>query len=424
MSEQIELTLENLEEWYMEKMEDRFFKEHAMLEKILSKASQDVARARISIEGWITKDRLKQKNEAGEKIQPKVIKMIQRFAQTILKVIDDIKVPTIHNKITYKNCKDFTSQVNSLYTKYNQLGRKTIPRFMAFYELEVKEIQLNLDSLGKYTKKVNKVLRKKMKGAKEAEELINNVPKINNQIEHLGEIRHKLDEMKEKDENLKKELKDTEDEYHTLMQDPQLNKYDTLGTENIKLKSDLRNELYFSKAIKKMVALMKKDVKMKNLSLFDLEPYKKNIVSEIINEGAKLPKLQKVLIKIRIILEDQNNPLQLNADKIERIVQNINFIVSENGLESQIQHVIDNEGERNLLQKELAKKGLDSKVNNLKDKIATKTLDLEHFSNDIKNKQKEYDNSLQKIAEARRTFEKQIKKETGEEVKVKIKISF
>ena len=161
---------------------------------------------------------------------------------------------------------------------------------------------------------------------------------------------------------------------------------------------------------------------MRDIREDDVKQYLKSSVSIILDEGPKIPRLRTILIKLRLMLEDPADPLKLKAELRNRIIVNINHIVSENSLEPLITEILAIREKKNLQQQVLVKKGLESQRKELKEKIAQLTIDHEHFSNDLARRKREFQDLLTKVSEERNELQTRVTEETGEEIKLKIVI--
>jgi len=103
-----------------------------------------------------------------------------------------------------------------------------------------------------------------------------------------------------------------------------------------------------------------------------------------------------------------------------KIIVNINQIVSENKLESIINENLEIQVRKEEIREILQKKGIEQKRTDLKNKISTLTLDVEHFSNDLKHRKREYKDLLSKVSSDRDDLQKKIEEQIDEEVKIKI----
>ena len=414
-----EIPLDELEEWYLKSLQTRFKKQHKLLTKLYSNAEREIAEARTSLRTWTQRTAAKEE----EPLDPKNQKIMERFIQSVIESLESIEIPTVHVDITYENSQNFVDGIKKVYGIYNNQGRKSIPRFGKAYKIEIKEIDLHLRKLGNLSAKVNKFLLKNYQDGKSAEGLLKKIPLLNNNIERLGTTKSKIENLEQERENMKKNLKEMEEKLFDLSQDPDLQNLERIEDIEQKKSTILSDSLKFKKAFKKLLkGLEKGTIRARELRSDQIKAYIKSPVSNIINDGPKIPQLRQILIKTRLMLEDAQDPLKMKTDLRNRIIQNINQIVSENSLESIIQEIIQIRDEKYECKKLLEKKGIEQKRNELKDKIATLTVDFEHFNNDLNRRKREFKELLEKVGNDRNELQKLVCDETFEEIKIKVMI--
>lgn len=412
-----EVNLADLESWYLKQLQERFKREHKIIGKIYAKIADEVGQAKNALKAWRN---FKPKDES-EKMDEKSLKIMERFIDSVLNSIDELEIPTIHTDISYDSCQKFNEGVKKVYMTYNSQGKKTMRRFYKQFKLEIKEIDLHLRKIGNFNQKINKFILKNYQDGKEAEQLVKKIPLLNNNIERLATTKNKLDELESTFKEMQENLKDLEDKLEKLNEDPDLQQFQKIEHDLELLKREFREKLKFAKAFKKMKKYLEKGtITLRDISESDLKPYLKDPVAEIINEGPKIPHLRQLLIKTRIMLEDEKDYLQLKTDLKNRIIENINEIVSNNALEDDIQKILEISEQKEEIRKKMKSKGLESQREELKGKIATATLDLEHFENDVSRYRRDYSELLNKVKSDREELQQAIKTETDQEIKIKI----
>ena len=419
-----EVSLDELEKWYMKSLKGRFKREHKVLSKFYALSEKEVAQAKHAVKSWQKIDLKKRDLPAEEMLDEKGEKIMERFLNTIMDAINEVKIPTVHAEITYETSQKFCDDIKKLFMTYNSAGKKSIPRFMKQFTLEIKEVDLHLRKAGDLANKVGNFLRKNYSEGKLAEAVLKRIPRLNHDIERLGQIKGKISQMDDTFSNLETNLKNAEDGLYDLSQDPDLQAYEKIDTLIQQKSRRLGESLKFKKAFKKLKkALEKGTIYARGVREEDLKPYLKDPIRKMTEEGPKIPALREILIKVRLILEDEKDPLKLKADLRRRIIENINNIVSKNKLEDKIKGLMDIYKEREDVRKILESKGLESKRKEFKDKIMSLTLEVEHFGNDLNRRKREFRELLEKVGQDRDALQKEIENETGEAVKLKVSIS-
>ncbi len=413
----VEVNLDELEKWYLEQLGGRFKREHKVLSKFFSKSAEELAQAKNALKAWLNTKPEKE----DEKLDDKTKKIMERFIDSVLDSLDEVVIPTIHTTISYENCHKFNEGIKKVFTTYNVHGKKVMRRFWKQYKLEIKEIDLHLRKLGDFSQKVTKFQLKNYQEGKEAELLLKKIPLLENNIERLGNTKSKLDEMEETFAGMEDRRIQMEQELENISEDPDLKEFQDMERRLDIRKRDFRETLKFKKAFKKMKKYLEKGtIALRDISESDLKPYLKDSVGTILAEGPKIPRLRRILIKTRIMLEDERDYLQLKSELKVRVIENINEIVSNNALEPKIKKILDLENEKAEIRKKLQKKGLESLRNELKEKIAIATIDSEHFENDVERYRRDFKELLNKVKEDRQDLQKGIKEETDQEIKIKI----
>ncbi len=414
-----EISLNELEEWYLKSLENRFKRQHKLLSKIFTTSEKEIAEARISLKTWTERS---SKNEE-EPLDPKNQKIMERFIDNVVNALEEIKIPSIHVNISYENSITYTEGIKKVYLIYNEQGRKSLPRFGKAYRLEIKEIDMHLRNLGNMSAKVNKFLLKNYKEGKLAEQLLKKIPLLSNNIERLGNYKTKIDAANNTQKEMKDNMKNMEEKLYELSQDPEIQEYEKIERIEDKISTQLSDSLKFKKAFKKMIkAIEKKTINARDIRPERMKAYIKNPISTIIKEGPKIHQLRQILIKTRMLLEDEKEPLKMKADLRNRIITNINQIVSNNSLEPTILELIKIKEQKEEVKKKIDKKGIATQRAELKDKIATSTVELEHFENDLNRRNREFKDLLEKVKNDRIELKNSVLEETGEDIKIKVVI--
>ena len=413
-----EISLDEIENWYLDQLKIRFKREHKVLGKFFTLSEKELGQAKNSIKSWKDRDFQSEENKLDDKTQ----KILERFVDSVVENLDEIRIPSIHIKdISYENSQKYCDSIKKLYSVYNSQGRKAIPRFGKQFKIEIKEVDLHLRKIGDLTQKIGKFLRKNYQDGKIAENEIKNIPQLTHNIERLGSIKGKLDGMDDELKEMQNNLATYEKDLLKLSEDADLQMFEKIEHEETIKSNELRDYLKFKKAFKKLKkSLEKGTINARGITDNDIRPYIKDPVRTILKEGPKLYRLRDILIKTRLILEDEKDPLKLKADLRNKIIVNINQIVSENKLEPLINENLEIQVRKEEIREKLKIKGIEQKRTDLKNKISTLTLDVEHFSNDLKHRKREYKDLLSKISSDRDDLQKKIEEQIGEEVKIKI----
>ncbi len=117
--------------------------------------------------------------------------------------------------------------------------------------------------------------------------------------------------------------------------------------------------------------------------------------------------LKDLLLKLRNMIEDEDDPLQLKGELKPKILANIHEIVNENLLEPYIADINELRTKKASLKQELVAKGLENQRNDLKEKIANLTIQNEHDQNDLNRRKREYRELIERVAADREDLPKE-----------------
>ncbi len=413
-----EISLEEIEDWYLNQLKIRFKREHKVLSKFFNMSEKELGQTKNSLKTWKNRDFQSEEYKLDSTSQ----KILERFVDSVVVNLDEIRIPSIHfENISYENSQKYCDSIKKLYSVYNSKGRKAIPKFGKQFKIEIKEVDLHLRKIGDLTQKIGKFLRKNYQDGKIAEGEIKNIPQLKHNIERLGSIKGKTDGMDNTLQEMQENLFVFENDLLKLSEDTDLQMFEKIEREETLKSNELRDFLKFKKAFKKLKkSLEKGTIYARGIKETDIRPYIKDPVRKILKEGPKINNLKEILIKTRLILEDEKDPLKLKADLRNKILVNINQIVSENKLEPLIKENLDIQARKEKIRKRLKEKGIEQKRTELKNRISQLTLDVEHYSNDLKHRKREYKELLSKISHDRDDLQKKIDEQIGEEVKIKI----
>ncbi len=394
-------------------MEDIFFKVKRKAQRMIEGIDEGLIDLRKSIERM-------EKSEAKYNLEQKAIKSLQYFTERIKKDINVIDIP---EEMTYENLSELLKATKKLFELINDISKKTIPKFQKDFQTEIKDLHYHTRKLGQKGGMLDKYLREKFKSVREAEHLLDRLPKLfalKNNIEHAksstNEIEKEKDDMAIQIESLEADLLKLED-------NELFKKQSELNNTLFNLKIDLNDSLKFKKALKKLrVELERGNIKLRNVSLNDIKEFLKDPIASLCRDSKDLRKLSNLLVQLRLSLE--SDELNLKTSKKETTIKHINQILSGNKLKENIERFKQTQEEMGNLEKKIREIGLSKKLTQLKEKISTTSLKKEHLENDFKKKTEDYLSYLKKLKEEREKFSKLVKDKTDEKVKIAITFTF
>jgi len=409
----IEISLEEFEVFYKEKLDSQFYKVKKAVKKQISDVRDNLVEIKVCTDHFI---------DAGKgKIDEKALKSLNFFSDRIKKEIDEVEIP--EEDISYDNMNSLLNSIKKLFTSINDIAKKSLPKFQKQVQPEIKELSYITRKLGTKQKSMDEFLRKKYTDLKDAEYLLKKLPKIfslRDNIEHaksdLDLFERDLDERQKEQENLIQELSLVEKNEMFREQDKQ---EDSLA----KLRMEINNKFGFKKALKKLkFELEKETIHIPNINIYFLRDFLKNPINTLVNESRDLPKFLSLLVQLRHVLEE--NKLNLKSEVKDKTIYQINAIFDEKTIQSDIDKIKEINNKINELKKQINQAGLAINREDIKNKIATNTIKIEHLENDLDRKNKDYLRYLAALKNEREEFQKSVKKVLNEEVKLTITFSF
>jgi len=409
----IEISLEEFEVFYKEKLDSQFYKVKKAVKKQISDIQDNLLEIKVCTDHFI--------EAGGGKIDAKALKSLNFFSDRIKKEIDDVGIPK--EDITYESMNSLLNSIKKLFTNINDIAKKSLPKFQKQVQPEIKELSYITRKLGTKQKAMDEFLRKKYTDLKEAEYLLKKLPKMFALRENIEHAKSDLDaferdlETRQKDqESLIQELTKVEKNELFREQDKQ--------EENLaKLRMQINNTFGFKKALKKLkFELEKETFHIPNINTFFLRDFLKNPINTLVNESRYLPKFSSLLVQLRHVLEE--NKLNLKTEVKDKTINQINAIFDEKTIQSDIDKIKELNNIINELKKQIEQAGLAINREDIKNKIATNTIKIEHLENALDRKNKDYIRYLSSLKNEREEFQKSVKKVLNEEVKLNITFSF
>ena len=312
----IEVSLEEFEEFYNERLNDQFFKIRRAIKKIIETIRSNLIEIKVCMDHFMNSiDHVDQKSQRS----------LQLFYDRIKVYVDDIQIPE-EDEINHDNLKELINSIKKLFTNINEIARKSLPKFQKEVQPQIKELNYVSRKLGKRQTLLEQFLRKKYSDVKNAEDLLKKLPKLftlRENIEHskadLDTFEKEFEERKGTSENLNKTLIELE-------KDELFRDLDKRKDDLFKLRMIIDNEVGFKKALKKLkFELEKETIHISNFDNNYLRDFLKNPIKLLANESKDLPKFSALLVHLRHILEE-GNKLNLKTDTKDKTIEQINTI--------------------------------------------------------------------------------------------------
>ena len=408
-----EVSIEDFEGFYKEKLDDLFSKIKRVVSKLISDVKEGLVEIKKCTDHFL--------ESGSEKVDEKAQRSLHFFSEKIKKEIDEIELP--EDEITYDNTLELLNSIKRLFNNINEIARKSLPKFKSEVQAEIKELNYFTRRLGKKQTTLEQFMRKKYTELKEAEYLLNKLPKLFALRENIESSKRDLDQFQRELEDRKKKEEELNEKLVKLEKNDLFKKLEEERDNLFKLKININDQLGFKKALKKMkFNLEKGDIHVSNVDLNYLRDFMKDSIRTLMNESSDLPVFSSLLVQLRHILED--NKLNLKTDTKEKTIDQINAIFNSKQIYDQIESVRQINANIIQFENEIKEAGLAAQLEDLKNEISANAAKLEHLESDLDRKNKDYMRHLSTLKEEREEFQSLISGVLNEEVKLTISFSF
>jgi len=401
----VEVSLENLENFYKERLNDQFFKIRRAIKKIIETIRTNLIDIKVCMDHFMNSiDHVDQKSQRS----------LQLFYDRIKVYVDDIQIPE-EDEINHDNLRELINSIKKLFTNINEIARKSLPKFQKEVQPQIKELNYISRKLGKRQTLLEQFLRKKYTEVKNAEDLLKKLPKLFTLRENIEHSKADLDIFEKEFEERKETLEELN---KTLIE------LDKKKDDLFKLRMTIDNEIGFKKALKKLKFETEKEtIHISNFDNNYLRDFLKNPIKLLATESKDLPKFSALLIQLRHILEEGNR-LNLKTDTKDKTIDQINTIFDDRVIYENIEKYREFKNEVKQVEEEINKAGLAAKLEEVKNQISVNTVKLEHIENDLNRKNKDYMRYLGSLKQDREDLQKLIQDVILEPVKINITFEF
>jgi hypothetical protein len=408
-----DVSIEEFEDFYKKKLDDLFIKIKRAVGKLISDVKEGLVEIKRCTDHFL---------ESGtEKVDEKAQRSLRFFSEKIKKEIDEIELP--EDEITYDNTLELLNSIKRLFNNINEIARKSLPKFKSEVQAEIKELNYFTRRLGKKQTTLEQFMRKKYTELKEAEYLLNKLPKLFSLRDNIESSKRDLDVFQRELAERKKKEEELNEKLVKLEKNDLFKKLEEERDKLFKLKIDINDKLGFKKALKKMkFNLEKGDIHVSNVDLNYLRDFMKDSIRTLMNESSDLTRFSSLLVQLRHILED--NKLNLKTDTKDKTIEQINTIFNNKQIYDQIESVRQIDESIIQIENEIKAAGLASQLEALKNEISANAAKLEHLESDLDRKNKDYMRHLSALKDEREEFQNSISEVLNEEVKVTISFSF
>lgn len=410
----VELSLEEFEEFYNERLNDQFFKIRRAIKKIIETIRLNLIEIKVCMDHFMNSiDHIDQKSQRS----------LQLFYDRIKVYVDDIQIPE-EDEINHDNLRELITSIKKLFTNINEIARKSLPKFQKEVQPQIKELNYISRKLGKRQTLLEQFLRKKYTDVKNAEELLKKLPKLFTLRENIEHSKADLDIFEKEFEERKEDLEKLNKTLIELEKDELFRELDKKKDDLFKLRMTIDNEIGFKKALKKLkFELEKETIHISNFDNNYLRDFLKNPIKSLANESKDLPKFSALLVHLRHTLEE-GNKLNLKTDTKDKTIEQINVIFNDRMIYENIEKYREFKKEVKQVEEKINEAGLAAKLEEVKNQISINTVKLEHIENDLNRKNKDYMKYLGTLKQEREDLQKLVENVIQEPVKINITLEF
>lgn len=408
-----EIVLEEFESFYKDRINSQFSKVKKAVQKLISEARDNLIEIKVCMDHFI---------EAGQgKIEEKALKSLHFFSDRIKKEIDEIEIP--EQELNYDNITNLLSSIKRLFNNINEIARKSLPKFQKEVQPEIKELNYITRKLQKKQAVLDQFLRKKYDDLREAEYLLKKLPKLLSLRENIEHAKLDLDQFEKElqaQQNIALELNE---KLKQLEKNELFKNLDKKRDERFKLRMKINDQLGFKKALKKLKHEIESEAfHISNIDAEFLKNFLKDPIKILSKERKDLPNFTNLLVQLRYTLEESK--LNLKTDTKEKTIEQINTIFEDKKIHEDIEKLKEIRQEIKSLEEKVRVAGLFEELEDIKNKISTNTVKLEHIQSDLDRKNKDYMRYLAALKDEREEFQKLVEDVIKEEIKLNITFSF
>ncbi len=409
----VEVALEEFNDFYKGKLNEIFFKIKRVIKKLLTDINSILNEIKNTMDHFL--------KTGKDKVDQKSLRSLNLFYDRIVSEIDEIKIPD-DNDINNETLNRLHNSIKKLFTTINEIARKSLPKFQKEVQMEIKELNYVTQKLGKKNIILDRILRKKYTHVRNAESLLEKVPKLFNLKENIEKSKSELNILEKDFEIKKKEVEALNQQLLEIEKNQLFKDHKKAEDDVFKIKLEIDDKLGFKKALKKLrVEIEKESFRTSNLDLNYLKEFSKNPINSLLNDGKDLTKFSGLMVQLRLILED--NKINLKLDKKEKTIEQINEFFKNRALQEEIERLRTLEANVKESEKKIQDSGLSKNLDNVKNQIVLNSVKLEHIESDLNRKNKDYLKYIESLKKEREDFQKLVEDVIQEPIKINIDLA-
>ena len=409
-----EIKIENLKDLYNQRLNEVYNKHKKVLQNFLLKLENYVIELKNNLNIMF-----KRKDEVEIDEKSKVF--VDRFYDKVKSYVETLQIPS---NPTADDVYDMIEKIKRVFMDIGEAGRKNIPKIGELFKQEILAIEMVTRKMGEQMAKIDEFLRKKYTDVREAERLAKRIPKILESIDRISNAKSTIESLKAQQQQNLKDLENLEKELLALESNPLIENKKEIENKLMQLRLNFDEQIKFKKALKRLKTKIEKSGSFKGITASNIKNYLTDSLDNIAAEGLEHPKLTEFLVQLRWIIENNPDFLQLKSDDRTKTLENINEIVQNKILLPYLKQFNELKENLAIINKQLEKENISFQIDKIKEQISLKTQTSQHLENDLKNKQNEYRQLLEKLKEDREDLQIKIKEYIGDDIKIYITVSY
>ena len=405
-----EIRLEDLPEWYSEKVRKQVDPPRRKVQKIIEKIQLALSDISASCDSLSDVTTVSERDE----LTSKSIENLARKYQDRISEIDVPEEPLLYERIT-----KFSVSIKNLLQYLWQIGRRWIPKLSRAsgqtYKANIREINYHTKDLHSEWSRLENFIEQKLKKVKRYEDIFDQIEKMR---ELLKDLNLNKDEMKIVESELS-ELKDQkallEEEYESINKTPLISERNKLENDLSLIIQNLRGVLgYFRKPFRKFEKFLGESNYFVRAGCSEqLSKYIKNPLETFFAEKDDYSILKMILLELKKAIPRLN----LKTRDEKKLVKEIEAINDDSLLPLRLDYKKAYQKFLEISQN-LKEEGLLEKLEEIERNIANVQKEISDVEQKFSRANDTYERNLMKMRDLRNYLEKAIESTTKKEIKI------
>ncbi|MHA1263881.1 MAG: hypothetical protein ACTSRS_01480 [Candidatus Helarchaeota archaeon] len=407
-----EIPLENLPEWYSNKVRKHIEPPRKKVEKIINKIRQTLQDIITSCENLTEVTTISERDE----LTSKSIENLARKYQDKIKTIEPPEEPLSFDKIT-----KYSINIKTLLQYLWQIGKRWIPKLSRAsgqtYKTNIRELSYYTNALRDEWVNLEQYIEKKLKKVKIYEDIFDQIGKMQILLKEINSIKEEMKIIEEELSELKSKKAELEDQFNKINQTPLISERNRLENELGLIIQNLRGILgYFRKPFRKFEKFLgETNYFVRSGCSEHLSKYVNNPLETFFAESDDYSNLKMVLSELRKAAPRLN----LKARDEKKLLKEIEAINTGSLVSIRKDYKKAYQKYQEISQK-LKNEGLLEKLEAINTQIMNVKKEISDVEQNYSRINDNYERNLIKMRDLRKFLEQAIQSTTKEEIKIKL----